>query len=248
MSATGIARPITAGVVTALVGFTGAFTVVLAGLTAVGASPAQAASGLLAVSVTMGVSGVLLAWWTRIPMTIAWSTPGAGLLAATGVVEGGWPAAVGASRHGRAHRPDRPHRAARSSHRRDPALRSRRRCSPACSCRCASGRSSAPSRTRGRCSDRRRLARRAALPAALGRPARVRGGRRRDRDPSGDDGERGRPGRVRTRRRVHDADLDRGSRARHRAPAVPRHDGLAERPRRRGAAELRLTRCPGGAR
>ena len=30
------------------------------------------------------------------PMTAAWSTPGAALLAATGAVEGGWPAAVGA--------------------------------------------------------------------------------------------------------------------------------------------------------
>ena len=30
------------------------------------------------------------------PITVAWSTPGAALLAATGLVEGGWPAAVGA--------------------------------------------------------------------------------------------------------------------------------------------------------
>ncbi len=90
------ARPITAGVVTALVGFTSSFAVVLTGLDAVGATPAQAASGLLALSITMGVACILLAWRYRMPVTVAWSTPGAALLAATGVVEGGWPAAVGA--------------------------------------------------------------------------------------------------------------------------------------------------------
>lgn len=92
----GLLQPISAGVVSALVGFTSAFVVVLTGLAAVGASPAQASSGLLAVSVAMGLSCVLLAWWTRMPITAAWSTPGAALLVATGTVEGGWPAAVGA--------------------------------------------------------------------------------------------------------------------------------------------------------
>src|SRR5689334_5709316 len=47
---------IVAGVVAALVGFTSSFAVVLAGLRAAGASPAQAASGLLAVTVTMAVA------------------------------------------------------------------------------------------------------------------------------------------------------------------------------------------------
>lgn len=92
----GLARPVSAGVVSALVGFTSAFVVVLSGLAAVGATPDQAASGLLAVSVTMGLSCVLLSCWTRMPITVAWSTPGAALLASTGTVEGGWPAAVGA--------------------------------------------------------------------------------------------------------------------------------------------------------
>lgn len=92
----GVFPPISAGVVSALVGFTSAFVVVLAGLAAVGADPGQASSGLFAVSVTMGLSCILLAWWTRMPITVAWSTPGAALLATTGAVEGGWPAAVGA--------------------------------------------------------------------------------------------------------------------------------------------------------
>ncbi|HWK21250.1 MAG TPA: benzoate/H(+) symporter BenE family transporter [Microbacteriaceae bacterium] len=90
------ARPIAAGIVTALVGFTSAFAVVLAGLSGVGATSGEASSGLLAVSVTMGIASIILAVWTRKPITVAWSTPGAALLAATGPVEGGWPAAVGA--------------------------------------------------------------------------------------------------------------------------------------------------------
>lgn len=91
-----LSRPILAGVVTALVGFTSSFAVVLTGLDAVGANAAQAASGLLAVSLTMALACVVLAWRYRMPITVAWSTPGAALLVATGTVEGGWSAAVGA--------------------------------------------------------------------------------------------------------------------------------------------------------
>lgn len=91
-----LAQPISAGFVSALVAFTSSFVVVLAGLSAVGASPAQASSGLMAVTILMGVGTVVLAWWSRLPITVAWSTPGAALLVTTGAVEGGWPAAVGA--------------------------------------------------------------------------------------------------------------------------------------------------------
>ncbi|WP_206073966.1 benzoate/H(+) symporter BenE family transporter [Pseudarthrobacter sp. AG30] len=89
-------RPVVAGIVTALVGFTSSFAVVLAGLRAVGADPAQAASGLLAVTLAVGLGVLLLAWRSKVPVTLAWSTPGAALLAASGTPDGGWPAAVGA--------------------------------------------------------------------------------------------------------------------------------------------------------
>ncbi|WP_341933168.1 benzoate/H(+) symporter BenE family transporter [Microbacterium sp. LWO14-1.2] len=91
-----LARPVLAGIVTALVGFTSSFTVVLTGLGAVGATPVEAASGLLALCLTMGLACIVLAWRYRMPITAAWSTPGAALLAATGAVDGDWPAAVGA--------------------------------------------------------------------------------------------------------------------------------------------------------
>jgi benzoate membrane transport protein len=87
-------RAVVAGVVTAVVGYTGAFAVVLTGLQGVGANPAQAASGLAVLCLTMGVATIFLSVRHRMPITIAWSTPGAALLAASGVPEGGWPAAT----------------------------------------------------------------------------------------------------------------------------------------------------------
>ncbi|ASF09819.1 putative BenE family transporter [Nocardia brasiliensis NBRC 14402] len=95
-AAVGLGQPLGAGAVTALVGFTSSFAVVLSGLTAVGASSAQAASGLLAVCLTPAIGMILLSFRYRMPITLAWSTPGAALLASTGAVAGGWPAAVGA--------------------------------------------------------------------------------------------------------------------------------------------------------
>ncbi|WP_433530840.1 benzoate/H(+) symporter BenE family transporter [Micromonospora sp. CA-263727] len=89
-------QPVLAGVVTALVGFASSFTVVLAGLRAVGATEAQAASGLLVLCVACGLCAVWLGLRHRLPLSIAWSTPGAALLVATGPVPGGWPVAVGA--------------------------------------------------------------------------------------------------------------------------------------------------------
>lgn len=83
------------GLLTAFVGFASSFAVVLHGLTAVGASEAQAASGLMALSVSMGLCAILLSTWTRLPVSIAWSTPGGALLASTGAVQGGFEAAVG---------------------------------------------------------------------------------------------------------------------------------------------------------
>ncbi|MER7888831.1 benzoate/H(+) symporter BenE family transporter [Micromonospora sp. NPDC094482] len=92
----GRTQPVLAGVVTALVGFASSFTVVLAGLRAAGASAEQAASGLLALCVASGLAAAWLGLRYRLPMSVAWSTPGAALLVATGPMPGGWPVAVGA--------------------------------------------------------------------------------------------------------------------------------------------------------
>ena len=84
------------GIVTALVGYGSSVTVVVDGLVAMGATTGQAASGLLALGVTMCVTAVFLSLFTRMPISIAWSTPGAALLATTGPVAGGFAAAEGA--------------------------------------------------------------------------------------------------------------------------------------------------------
>ncbi len=89
-------QPIMAGIITAFVGFASSFAVIIKGLTAVGASDAEAASGLMALSIAMGLAGIGLSVAYRMPISAAWSTPGAALLAATGATSGGFPAAVGA--------------------------------------------------------------------------------------------------------------------------------------------------------
>lgn len=92
----GIMPAVASGVVTAIVGFTSSFAVVLAGLQAVGATPAQASSGLLAASVAMGVGSAAFSWRFRMPITMAWSTPGAALLAGAATPALGFRGAVGA--------------------------------------------------------------------------------------------------------------------------------------------------------
>ncbi|WP_237477151.1 benzoate/H(+) symporter BenE family transporter [Lichenibacterium dinghuense] len=89
-------QPATSGLLGVVVGFASSFTLILAGLARVGATPAQAASGLLVVCLAIGVIAFGFAFWRREPIAIAWSTPGAALLIATGLPTGGYPAAVGA--------------------------------------------------------------------------------------------------------------------------------------------------------
>jgi len=69
---------------------------VIAGLRAVGATDAQAASGLLALCLLVGVVCIALPWYFRVPISFAWSTPGAALLVAAGAVTDDFGAAIGA--------------------------------------------------------------------------------------------------------------------------------------------------------
>lgn len=94
--APGSGHTVLAGIVSGLVGFTSSFAVVLTGLAAVGAGHAQAASGLTILSLTMGLGCVLFSLLWRMPITTAWSTPGAALLATAVSPAGGFAAAVGA--------------------------------------------------------------------------------------------------------------------------------------------------------
>jgi benzoate membrane transport protein len=89
-------QPVLAGVVAALVGFASTFAVVLTGLRAAGADDRQAASGLLVLCLALALVALVLGLRHRMPISIAWSTPGAALLISAGTPPGGFPAAVGA--------------------------------------------------------------------------------------------------------------------------------------------------------
>lgn len=84
------------GVLAAFVGYSASFAIVIAGLSAMGASDAQAATGLFFASLGMGVCSIWLPLVLRIPAAVAWSTPGAAFLASTVALPGGFPEAVGA--------------------------------------------------------------------------------------------------------------------------------------------------------
>jgi len=71
---------VAAGFVTVLVGFASAAVIVFQAAGAVGASPAQVGSWMLALGVGMGLTSVLLSLRYRAPIVTAWSTPGAALL------------------------------------------------------------------------------------------------------------------------------------------------------------------------
>ena len=91
-----IAQPVVAGIVASVTGFASSFAIVVAGLRAVGASPAEAASGLLVLTLFQGVLAIGLGLRFRQPLAFAWSTPGAALLVAARHTTGDFRAAVGA--------------------------------------------------------------------------------------------------------------------------------------------------------
>lgn len=84
------------GLLAAFVGYAASFAIVLAGLSAMGASGAEAATGLFFATLGMGVCSIWLPAVTRTPAAVAWSTPGAAFLATTAALPGGFAEAVGA--------------------------------------------------------------------------------------------------------------------------------------------------------
>jgi benzoate membrane transport protein len=85
---------ISAATVAALVGYAASVAILLAAATAVGATAEQTASWLLAISLGKAAGSAFLSWHSRIPVVLAWSTPGAALIAATEGIS--FPEAVGA--------------------------------------------------------------------------------------------------------------------------------------------------------
>jgi|SRR6185437_7769616 len=71
---------IIAGLVAVIVGFTSSVAIIFQAAAAAGATPAEISSWLLALGMGMGVTSIGLSLYYRIPILIAWSTPGAALL------------------------------------------------------------------------------------------------------------------------------------------------------------------------
>lgn len=78
----------TAGFVAVLVGFTSSVAIVFSAATALGATPAQVSSWMWALGLGMGLCSLLPSLWLRQPVMVAWSTPGAAVLATAGVAGG----------------------------------------------------------------------------------------------------------------------------------------------------------------
>ena len=78
----------TAGFVAVLVGFTSSIAIVFQAATALGATPAQISSWMWALGLGMGLCSLLPSLWLRKPVMVAWSTPGAAVLATAGAAGG----------------------------------------------------------------------------------------------------------------------------------------------------------------
>ncbi|MFN4203794.1 MAG: benzoate/H(+) symporter BenE family transporter [Tabrizicola sp.] len=74
---------ISAAAVAALVGYASSVAILLAAAVALGATPTQTASWLLAICIGKAIGSAFLSWRARVPVVLAWSTPGAALIAAT---------------------------------------------------------------------------------------------------------------------------------------------------------------------
>lgn len=85
---------ISAALVAALVGYGSTIALLLSAAAAVGATPGQTASWVLAISLAKAAGSAGLSLWARVPVVLAWSTPGLALIAATTGVA--MPEAVGA--------------------------------------------------------------------------------------------------------------------------------------------------------
>jgi len=80
--------------IAALVGFGGTIALVVQAMRNLGASAGQTGSAVTALCLGIALAGAALSWRLRMPVVLAWSTPGAALLAAT--ASGlSWPVAIG---------------------------------------------------------------------------------------------------------------------------------------------------------
>lgn len=90
-----VLQPVLAGVLAALVGYASTFALLLAGFAAAGATPAEAASALFSLCLVLAALNSVVAWRSHLPLSFAWSTPGAAFLLTLPGLEGGFAAVTG---------------------------------------------------------------------------------------------------------------------------------------------------------
>ena len=74
---------LSSALVAALVGYGSTIALILSAAAALQATPAQTASWVFAICIAKAVGSAWLSFQTRVPVVLAWSTPGAALIAAT---------------------------------------------------------------------------------------------------------------------------------------------------------------------
>lgn len=75
-----LTHPIVAGIVSVIVNYGGTFILVFQAAKVAGLSPEMTASWVWSISIGVGVTGILLSWFSREPIITAWSTPAAAFL------------------------------------------------------------------------------------------------------------------------------------------------------------------------
>lgn len=72
--------PILAGLISVLVNYGGTFILIFQAAQMAGLSPELTTSWVWSISIGVGITGILLSWYTREPIITAWSTPAAAFL------------------------------------------------------------------------------------------------------------------------------------------------------------------------
>jgi len=86
---------VTAGILPPMIGISGTVVLVIRAEQAIGATTTETSSAIAAMCIATGLLGVALSWRWRMPLVLAWTTPGAALLASSSA-HVAYPVAIGA--------------------------------------------------------------------------------------------------------------------------------------------------------
>ncbi len=87
--------PIVAGLISVIVNYGGTFILIFQAAQMAGLNPEQTASWVWSISIGVGITGIMLSWYTKEPIITAWSTPAAAFLV-TAIATVSYSEAIGA--------------------------------------------------------------------------------------------------------------------------------------------------------